>query len=170
METNINDVRLCPLWQYSLCLNTDREDNEGEEQQWWLDFFLNTCVIPHWVSASTTFPLLPLHFSALLCQPCHQWTAYQAGTNHIWLLSVCVSYTLGASRPPATAQPKKDPICYASLTGNCWMWFWWGVLALGRKSLSFIHLPHLVIPSGRQQGGRCLSSLPQWTPDGRSQG
>lgn len=37
------------------------------------------------------------------CQSGHWWTAYLARTNHIWLLSVTVNYTLCASCPPAAA-------------------------------------------------------------------
>ncbi len=61
------------------------------------------------------------------CQPGHRWTAYLAGTNHIWLLSVTVNYTLCASCPPATMQWNRS--CCTSITNTCWMcaeqvWGW----------------------------------------------
>lgn len=46
--------------------------------------------------------------SSPLCCPCQQWTAYQAGTNHIWLLSVDINYTLAASWPFATIEWKRS--------------------------------------------------------------
>ena len=61
-----------------------------------------------WVQTARFLPLLPWHFSVFFCQPGHRWTAYLAGTNHIWLLSVTVNYTLCASCPPATTQWKRS--------------------------------------------------------------
>lgn len=43
------------------------------------------------------------------CQLCHWWTAYQARTNHLWLLSVSVNYTVAASCPSATSKGWKTP-------------------------------------------------------------
>lgn len=58
--------------------------------------------------------------SRLSCQSGHWWTAYLARTNHIWLLSVTVNYTLCASCPPAAAQWQRSHLITTAEHLVCW--------------------------------------------------
>lgn len=58
--------------------------------------------------------------SRLSCQSGHWWTAYLARTNHIWLLSVTVNYTLCASCPPAAAQWQRSHLITTTEHLVCW--------------------------------------------------
>lgn len=165
--------------------NDQRQSNAFKYGEWWLihnmryvesvsRYVFDCCLYKkyncsrHAQLEAGFFTLPSLHFSVSFSQPAERWTAYQARTNHIWLLSVSVSYTLGTSCPLAAMQWKRP--YHRSTQDSCFMyanqWFWWSTVSCSIQN-SFHSLIRLFIDfiSGLVEG----LSRHQWLITGPAQ-